>query len=118
MSVTITTHDNLFHLDDLFACAILELVLDAKGESYSIVRTRDKALIAKSDYVVDVGDIYDPSVQRFDHHQKSFTDTWDNTNERYKGIRLSSAGLIFKHYGKEVVRNMTKSVWNMDLTED
>lgn len=94
MSVTITTHDNLFHLDDLFACAILELVLDAKGETYTIVRTRDKELIAKSDYVVDVGDMYDPSTNKFDHHQK------DGAGVRVNGISYASAGLVWKEYGE------------------
>ncbi len=83
-----------------------------------IVRTRDQDVLNTLDIIVDVGAEYAPEKLRFDHHQKSFTDTWDSTNDKYKGIRLSSAGLIYKHYGKEVVRNMTKSVWNMDLTEE
>jgi uncharacterized UPF0160 family protein len=69
------------------------------------------------DILVDVGSEYIPETLRFDHHQKSFTDTWDNENEKYKGIRLSSAGLIYRHYGREVIRNATKIVWGQDLTE-
>jgi uncharacterized UPF0160 family protein len=93
MTNTITTHDNLFHLDDLFACAILEIFLDKKGEGYTIVRTRDKELIEKSNYVVDVGDIYDASRNCFDHHQKG------GAGVRPNGIPYASAGLVWKEYG-------------------
>lgn len=93
MTIKITTHDNLFHLDDLFACAIIEMILDIEGKSYEIVRTRDKELIAQSDYVVDVGDVYDPSTKRFDHHQKG------GVGARDTGIPYASAGLVWKEYG-------------------
>lgn len=96
MSVTITTHDNLFHLDDLFACAILGLYLDAKGETYTIVRTRDKEKIAVSDYVVDVGDTHDATINRFDHHQKG------GAGARENGIPYASTGLVWKQYGVDV----------------
>jgi uncharacterized UPF0160 family protein len=102
-SHTITTHDNLFHLDDLFACAIIQIFLDKKGEKYQIVRTRDKELILKSDYVVDVGDIYDISLKRFDHHQKGGAGTRDN------GIPYASAGLVWKEYGEEISGNVNIS---------
>ena len=68
------------------------------------------------DILVDVGSEYLPETLRFDHHQKTFVDTWDNTSERYKGIRLSSAGLIYKHYGREVIYNLTRDVFHMELT--
>lgn len=100
MSVVITTHDNLFHLDDLFACAIIGIYLERKGVEYTIVRTRNKDLIAQSDYVVDVGDIYDSSLKRFDHHQKGGAGARDN------GIPYASAGLVWKEYGKELSGSM------------
>jgi len=96
MSITITTHDNLFHLDDLFACAVLELVLDQKKQEYRIIRTRDKSLIAKSDYVVDVGDEYDVLRNRFDHHQKG------GAGVRQNGIPYASTGLVWKQYGVDI----------------
>ena len=82
-----------------------------------IVRTRDQAALETFDILVDVGSVYDFSTLRLDHHQKSFTDTWDNSNDKYKGIRLSSAGLVYKHFGREVIRNACKSVWSQDLTD-
>lgn len=63
MAKTILTHSGSFQADDIFAVAILLLAL---GES-KVVRTRDKDQIATADYVVDVGMIYDPAKNRFDH---------------------------------------------------
>ena len=39
---------------------------------------------------------------RFDHHQRGFEETM---NEQF-GIKLSSAGLIYKHFGMEVLKNV------------
>jgi len=49
--------------------------------------------------IVDVGGEYDPARKRFDHHQKGFEETFDVTHK----IKLSSAGLIYKHFGVEVI---------------
>lgn len=95
-SVTIITHDNLFHLDDLFACAIIQIYLDNKGQQYKIVRTRNKDLVSGGDYVVDVGDVYDAQLKRFDHHQKG------GAGVRENNIPYASAGLVWKEYGQEI----------------
>ena len=45
-------------------------------------------LAATLPILVDVGGVYDVATKRFDHHQRSFVDTFDDKHE----IRLSSAG--------------------------
>lgn len=65
----------------------------------NIVRTRDPAVIAKADIVVDVGAVYDADTHRYDHHQREFTGTFDDKHK----IRLSSAGLVYKHFGRRVL---------------
>jgi len=67
-----------------------------------IIRTRDPAVINEQAVVVDVGGIYDPSKHRYDHHQRGFFET---LNENY-ATKLSSAGLIYKHFGREVIHNV------------
>ena len=32
--------------------------------------------------------------------------------------KLSSAGLIYKHYGREIIKNMCKEFYDKDLTEE
>jgi len=70
------------------------------------VRTRDDKVLNELDIVVDVGAVFDESKDRFDHHQQTFTTTWDESHKVYSKIRLSSAGLIYKFYGKEVLHNI------------
>lgn len=77
----------------------------------NVVRTRDETVIEKADIVVDVGGVYDPKRFRFDHHQRGFEETFDSEHK----IKLSSAGLIYKHYGKQVIAQLLK--WPHDHQE-
>eukprot|EP00913_Durusdinium_trenchii_P034642 g32408.t1 len=72
-------------------------------ESDDEVALVECSIVAKKEatIVVDVGGTYEPEKQRFDHHQKTFTETY---SEAYSGIKLSSAGLVFKHFGAQVVQ--------------
>ncbi len=74
------THGEVFHADEITACALL--VLYGLVDKTKIFRTRDTAVLERCEFVCDVGGIYDPAVKRFDHHQVS-----------YQG-NLSSAGMI------------------------
>jgi len=53
--------------------------------------------------VVDVGGVYDPSKHRYDHHQREFTGTFSSETPE---IKLSSAGLVYKHFGKEIIKDI------------
>jgi uncharacterized UPF0160 family protein len=89
----LVTHDGSFHADDLFATATLSIVFD---DNIKIVRTREQKQIESADVVYDVGGIYDPSIDRFDHHQKGGAGTREN------GIPYSSFGLVWGRYGEKV----------------
>jgi uncharacterized UPF0160 family protein len=93
--VTIVTHSSGFHTDDIFAVATLLLVL-GDDTNVSIVRSRDMSVIEKGDYVVDVGGIYDPSINRFDHHQAG------GAGKRENGVPYASFGLVWKTYGEKL----------------
>ena len=90
------THNGSFHADDIFACATLSLVLEKEGQEFEVIRTRDEETIKNGDYVFDVGGIYNPKINRFDHHQKS------GAGKRENGIEYSSFGLVWKKFGKEL----------------
>lgn len=89
----VITHIGSFHADDVFACATLSLLLK---DRIKIIRTRDEEIIKTGDYVVDVGGIYDPDTNRFDHHQR------EGAGERSNGIPYASFGLVWKKFGKEL----------------
>ncbi|OGI86269.1 hypothetical protein A3A01_02100 [Candidatus Nomurabacteria bacterium RIFCSPLOWO2_01_FULL_39_17] len=95
-SKKLVTHNGSFHTDDIFACATLSLLLEKRGESFEIIRTRDEEIIKEGDYVFDVGGVYDPEKNRFDHHQVGEAGKRDN------GIEYSSFGLIWKKFGIEI----------------
>jgi len=66
-----------------------------------VVRTRDPNILDTCDIVVDVGAVYDESKQRFDHHQRGFDEAFGHGFT----TKLSSAGLVYKHFGREVISN-------------
>ncbi|KFH02123.1 putative GAMM1 protein [Toxoplasma gondii VAND] len=140
----IGTHSGKFHEDEVLATVMLLSL--PEFQNARVVRSRDPAVLATCDIVVDVGAEYDPEKRRFDHHQKSFTltfygesptasDTLDSGNkdagkddggqvssERRRDAagngkveekackkaavtKLSSAGLIYKHFGKDILRH-------------
>lgn len=90
---TIVVHNGIYHPDDIFAAATLELYLESRGERSTLIRTRDESIIATADFVCDVGGVYDPLTQRFDHHQIGGAGTRPN------GIQYASFGLVWKQYG-------------------
>ncbi|MCX6747772.1 MAG: MYG1 family protein [Candidatus Nomurabacteria bacterium] len=89
----LVTHNGKFHSDDIFACAVLSLVLEKENHSYEVIRTRDIEIIKEGDYVFDVGGVYDPDNNRFDHHQLGGAGKHEN------GIDYASFGLVWKKYG-------------------
>lgn len=88
----IVTHSGVFHADDAFAVAVLEIL---HGELL-VERTRDEARIQAADYVVDVGGIYDSTRKRFDHHQVG------GAGKRPNGIPYAAFGLVWKEYGEVI----------------
>ena len=67
-----------------------------------VIRTRDPLALAEADIVVDVGAIYDLSRNLFDHHQRDFQETF---SPKHNVTKLSSAGLIYKHFGKLILKD-------------
>ncbi len=112
---TVVTHNGSFHADDVFSIAAFQLLF---GKDINVVRTRDEEIIAKADYVVDVGSVYDPMNNRYDHHQV-------NAPVRENGIPYSGFGLIWKHFGEEICGSTEvaqkideKLCWAIDLGDN
>jgi len=89
----LVTHNGAFHADDLFATATLSILHNGH---IKIIRTRDKEIMEKGDYVYDVGGENDENRNRFDHHQRG------GGGQRENGIPYSSFGLIWKKYGEKI----------------
>ncbi|XVF10135.1 hypothetical protein REPUB_Repub07fG0156800 [Reevesia pubescens] len=91
------THDGSFHCDEALACFMLRLT--KKFSNAQIVRTRYSQALENLDAVVDVGGVYDPIRDHYDHHQRGFEQVFGHGFT----TKLSSAGLVYKHYGSEII---------------
>ncbi|PGH17045.1 hypothetical protein AJ79_01429 [Helicocarpus griseus UAMH5409] len=97
---TIGTHNGHFHADEALAVYLLRLL--PTYHSSPLLRTRDPAALSTCHTVVDVGGEYDPARNRYDHHQRTFTTTFPSHT-----TKLSSAGLIYLHFGKAIIAQHT-----------
>ena len=96
----IATHDGTFHADETTACAILTYL----HENSSIIRSRDPEQLEKADIVIDVSNINDD--KHFDHHSKDFTLSRDN------GIKYATAGLMWKIFGIQYLKEVADKELN------
>lgn len=103
MEKVIGTHNGTFHCDEALAVYLLRLTNEYAGAD--LKRTRDPATLDTCTIVVDVGGVYDEAKQRFDHHQRGFTEVFGHGFN----TKLSSAGLVYKHFGKEIIANLLKT---------
>jgi uncharacterized UPF0160 family protein len=105
MTKLIATHSGTFHADDVFGVAVLAAVFP----DHLIIRTRNAEEIARADFAVDVGGIWDPASGRFDHHQRGFegtrADPGGGRPEKY-----ASAGLVWREYGAPCVQRLAQSL--------
>ena len=100
-SLRIGTHNGHFHADEALAVYMLRML--PEYASSSLVRTRDPNLLETCHTVVDVGGEYDDTKKRYDHHQRTFTTTFPAHQ-----TKLSSAGLVYMHFGKAIIAQHTK----------
>lgn len=99
----IVTHDGNFHADDVSSIAILMMLFPDSV----VLRTRNPRDIAAADIRVDIGGVYDVATGNFDHHQKDFHEKHDPPSARFmEGPKKASTGLIWDHYGKDMIRKV------------
>jgi uncharacterized UPF0160 family protein len=108
----IGTHSGNFHCDEALACYILTKYVP-KCKNAVIVRSRDKELLNTLPILVDVGGVYDPATLRFDHHQKGFEETFSEDHK----TKLSSAGLVYKHFGRLAIEALTGAAPESETNE-
>ena len=104
----IGTHSGTFHSDEVLSTFLLKYYTETKNSV--VIRTRNNEILKQCDVVVDVGSIIDPKTFRFDHHMKEFKEVFNEKDEELNTIKLSSAGLVWKYLGKEILNNLLKSM--------
>ena len=102
------THSGTFHSDEVLSTLLLKYYPPLTKSI--IFRTRNNEILKQCDIVVDVGNIIDPKSYRFDHHMKEFTEVFDEKDEELNKIKLSSAGLVWKYLGRDILNNILISI--------
>ncbi len=103
---TYFTHTSIFHLDDVTGCSICEL----SGRTEFIVRTHDINQLGDLGVKGDYGKKYDPNNDYYDHHQTEMY--------REDGYMFATAGLVWKHYGKEAIVNIIEEPLSDDMIDE
>ncbi|BGP56907.1 hypothetical protein JCM8202v2_004543 [Rhodotorula sphaerocarpa] len=94
------THSGTFHADDALAASLLRVLPQfAQAE---MRRSRDQKDWDEATVVFDVSGEYDADRLRFDHHQRGFEEVFGHGFV----TKLSSAGLIYKHFGQEILATL------------
>ncbi|KAL7718958.1 Melanocyte prolifeating protein 1 [Entamoeba marina] len=104
MKKTVGTHLSNFHCDDVTGSVLLWYVNGFN--EYQLIRTSDQNVLNECDLVFDVGSVYDHSKKRYDHHQRNYNETFSPQHN----VLLCGCGLLFKHYGNEIIQNVITSL--------
>lgn len=91
------THSGLFHCDEVTGYAIVLLA----GECTEFERLTDITNLPNDGIIADIGREYNPDKKRFDHHQGLIL--------RDNSCPYASAGLLWKAFGKKVVKSVEPS---------
>ncbi len=99
-TLQLVTHAGAFHPDDIFSTALLAVYFKRKDKTIKLKYKRSYKTedIAAADIVYDIGFIHNPKKLRFDHHQN------DEKLTRPNGIKYAAFGLLFKHFGMELIQ--------------
>lgn len=106
---TIGTHSGTFQADEALGVWMLRQIAEYRHSK--VVRSRDADVLKDLDIVLDVGGVYDHSILRYDHHQRNY----DEYFTPGRCTKLSAAGLIYRHYGKDVLTTYYPDLANDDL---
>jgi uncharacterized UPF0160 family protein len=106
----IGTHNGHFHADEALAVYMLRLLPEYTDAA--LTRTRDQSILDQCHTVVDVGGEYDVTKNRYDHHQRTF-----NTTFPAHQTKLSSAGLVYMHFGKALIAQHAQKLQQL-ITQD
>ncbi len=95
------THNGTFHCDEVFSTIMFSKLLP----EVIVCRTSDLEKVNSDQYIYDVGG------GELDHHQ------FGGNGERDNGVKYSSCGLVWKKFGKEIIKKYTEKdideIWKM-----
>ena len=128
-SKTIATHSGTFQADEALGVWLLRHT--STYYQSKVIRTRDAQIYNSNDIniVIDVGGVYDHENKKYDHHQRDYNEHFVDKIELVANMekneieqktkprvtKLSASGLVYRHYGKEVIMNLYPTLSEGDL---
>lgn len=85
------THSGTFHCDEVFSTVLFSKILP----EVIVCRTPEVEQVRDNQYVYDIGG------GELDHHQ------FGGNGERENGVKYSSCGLVWRKFGKDVIKKYT-----------
>lgn len=115
MSSIIVTHTAPHQADEVMAICALRII----DPEIKVVRTRESALmenlsLTEGAMLLDVGGRYDPDKLMFDHHQPQGAGFRKPDSKEWP---YATAGLVWKHYGAQVVQKLHPELSISDCEE-
>ena len=139
---TIATHSGTFQADEALGVWLLRQT--STYYNSKVIRSRDESVYSKADIVIDVGGVYDHESRRYDHHQRDYDERFDDKvklvvikeedgdkeggeilskskkvtimeEKKPRITKLSASGLVYRHYGKEVISNIYPTLSEKEL---
>lgn len=101
----VVTHGGVFHADDVLATVILAKLFQQRNQNDVPLKVCREFKVS-ADLPEDVI-IYDIGGGKFDHHQRG------GNGARENGVPYSSAGLIWREFGKELLKDVPDMVWEI-----
>ena len=103
----IGTHSGSFQADEALGVWLLRQTPTYRNST--VIRSRDPVVLQTCDIVIDVGGVYDHETLKYDHHQRGYEEKFEpkvgkNGISAERCTKLSASGLVYRHYGKEVIR--------------
>ena len=101
----VVTHGGVFHADDVLATVILAKLFQQHNRNKEPLKVCREFKVS-TDLPKDVI-VYDIGGGKFDHHQKG------GNGARENGVPYSSAGLIWREGGKQLLQEVTDPSWEL-----
>jgi len=106
---TIATHSGTFQTDEALAVYLVKQL--PQYQHSQLIRTRDPNIYDKATLTLDVGGVYNHNLLKYDHHQRDFNEYFQDKNV----TKLSTSGLIYRHYGKIIILQKYPPLNNNEL---
>lgn len=118
----IATHSGTFQADEALGVWLLRNTPTYYNSP--VVRTRDPDIYNSADIVIDVGGTYNHDEKKYDHHQRDYNERFEpkvellmggQTDEIPRCTKLSASGLVYRHYGRDVIMSIYPTLSSEDL---